>query len=142
MRKHYGQVVKTCIKIAFASALLLIISGVLSYAIKGKVIAILEIIAGIIAFCAVIFIRNKRNESVNNFLEIMAKSSNSISANSITAMFSIRKVSSIMPSLQKEMSIIENNILGRFELTDRFLKARKEAAFRKTWLLKSPIKRS
>ena len=73
MRKHYGQVVKTCIKIAFASALLLIISGVLSYAIKGKVIAILEIIAGIIAFCAVIFIRNKRNESVNNFLEIMAK---------------------------------------------------------------------
>ena len=75
MRKHYGQVVKTCIKIAFASALLLIISGVLSYAIKGKVIAILEIIAGIIAFCAVIFIRNKRNESVNNFLEIMAKSS-------------------------------------------------------------------
>ena len=81
MRKHYGQVVKTCIKIAFASALLLIISGVLSYAIKGKVIAILEIIAGIIAFCAVIFIRNKRNESVNNFLEIMAKSSNSISAN-------------------------------------------------------------
>ena len=49
MRKHYGQVVKTCIKIAFASALLLIISGVLSYAIKGKVIAILEIIAGIIA---------------------------------------------------------------------------------------------
>ena len=46
MRKHYGQVVKTCIKIAFASALLLIISGVLSYAIKGKVIAILEIIAG------------------------------------------------------------------------------------------------
>ena len=50
MRKHYGQVVKTCIKIAFASALLLIISGVLSYAIKGKVIAILEIIAGIIAF--------------------------------------------------------------------------------------------
>lgn len=77
MRKHYGQVVKTCIKIAFASALLLIISGVLSYAIKGKVIAILEIIAGIIAFCAVIFIRNKRNESVNNFLEIMAKSSNS-----------------------------------------------------------------
>ena len=80
MRKHYGQVVKTCIKIAFASALLLIISGVLSYAIKGKVIAILEIIAGIIAFCAVIFIRNKRNESVNNFLEIMAKSSNSISA--------------------------------------------------------------
>ena len=81
MRKHYGQVVKTCIKIAFASALLLIISGVLSYVIKGKVIAILEIIAGIIAFCAVIFIRNKRNESVNNFLEIMAKSSNSISAN-------------------------------------------------------------
>lgn len=81
MRKHYGQVVKTCIKIAFASALLLIISGVLSYAIKGKVIAILEIIAGIIAFSAVIFIRNKRNESVNNFLEIMAKSSNSISAN-------------------------------------------------------------
>ena len=56
MRKHYGQVVKTCIKIAFASALLLIISGVLSYAIKGKVIAILEIIAGIIAFSAVIFI--------------------------------------------------------------------------------------
>ena len=81
MRKHYGQVVKTCIKIAFASALLLIISGVLSYVIKGKVIAILEIIAGIIAFSAVIFIRNKRNESVNNFLEIMAKSSNSISAN-------------------------------------------------------------
>ena len=35
MRKHYGQVVKTCIKIAFASALLLIISGVLSYVIKG-----------------------------------------------------------------------------------------------------------
>ena len=68
--------------------------------------------------------------------------SNSISANSITAMFSIRKVSSIMPSLQKEMSIIENNILGCFELTDRFLKARKEAAFRKTWLLKSPIRRS
>ena len=62
MRKHYGQVVKTCIKIAFASALLLIISGVLSYAIKGKVIAILEIIAGIIAFCAVIFIRNKRKD--------------------------------------------------------------------------------
>ena len=60
MRKHYGQVVKTCIKITFASALLLVISGVLSYAIKGKVIAILEIIAGIIAFCAVIFIRNKR----------------------------------------------------------------------------------
>lgn len=81
MRKHYGQVVKTCIKIAFASALLLVICGVLSYAIKGKVIAILEIIAGLIAFCAVIFIRNKRNESVNNFLEIMAKSSNSISAN-------------------------------------------------------------
>ena len=51
MRKHYGQVVKTCIKIAFASSLLLIISGVLSYAIKGKVIAILEIIAGIIALC-------------------------------------------------------------------------------------------
>ena len=66
MRKHYGQVVKTCIKIAFASALLLIISGVLSYAIKGKFIAILEIIAGIIAFCAVIFIRNKRNESVSD----------------------------------------------------------------------------
>ena len=59
MRKHYGQVVKTCIKIAFASALLLIISGVLSYAIKGKVIAILEIIAGIIAFSAVIFIRKE-----------------------------------------------------------------------------------
>ncbi len=52
--KTLRQVVKTCIKIAFASALLLIISGVLSYAIKGKVIAILEIIAGIIAFCAVI----------------------------------------------------------------------------------------
>ena len=31
-----------------------------------------------------------------------------------------------MPSLQKEMSIIGNNILGCFELTDRFLKARKK----------------
>ena len=76
MRKHYGQVVKTCVKmsICISTALKISTSGVLSYVIKGKVIAILEIIAGIIAFCAVIFIRNKRNESVNNFLEIMAKS--------------------------------------------------------------------
>ena len=73
MRKHYGQVVKTCIKIAFASALLLVISGVLSYAIKGKVIAILEIIAGIIAFCAVIFIRNKRNERKIDLRKIKEK---------------------------------------------------------------------
>lgn len=81
MRKHYGQVVKTCIKIVFASALLLIICGVLAYAKNGKAVAIFEIIAGMMALCAVIFMRKKRNESVNNFLEIMAKSSNSISAN-------------------------------------------------------------
>lgn len=81
MRKHYGQVDKTCIKIAFASALLLVISGVLSYAIKGKVIAILEIIAGVNSFCAVIFIRNKRNERCYNFLEIMAEKLKFSSAN-------------------------------------------------------------
>ena len=53
MRKHYGQVVKTLHYDSICISTALIISGVLSYAIKGKVI--LEIIAGIIAFCAVIF---------------------------------------------------------------------------------------
>lgn len=81
MKKHYGQAVANCFRITLLSAVLLIVSGIFSYATGGRIAAWFEILAGIAIFIAAGDIKKKRDSNMDNFLEIIAENSNTISAN-------------------------------------------------------------
>lgn len=81
MKRHYGQIIKLCMRVAFISALLLILGGVIFCFSKNQLVGIAEIIAGGVILTVVFAVKKNRKDSIDNFLEIMAKSSNSISAN-------------------------------------------------------------
>ncbi len=81
MKKYYGQITKSYTKTAIISALLLIIGAVLFFVTENKIVILLEAAAGAGIAAAVIILNYKRRYSVNNFLSLMAKSSNTVSAN-------------------------------------------------------------
>ena len=81
MKKHYGQIIKTCIRAAIISSLLLIIGGILFCITPNRIAGIAEIAVGSVIFIAVFVIRSSRKDSMGKFLNTLAKNSNSISAN-------------------------------------------------------------
>lgn len=87
MKKHYGQITKTYMRVTFIAALLLIIGGISVYITNSasvtmaEIAASVEIAAGIILFILIIILKNRRKDSISNYLNIIAKNSNSISAN-------------------------------------------------------------
>lgn len=81
MKKRYSQIIKTYSKTALISALLLIIGGIFFCIAQSKIVGLAEIAAGIAVLITVTVIQNSRRDSVNKFLNILAKSSNSVSAN-------------------------------------------------------------
>ncbi len=81
MKKYYGQITKTYLKITFFSALILICSGIIVYLTDIPIFGLIEIIIGAVILITVAVLANKRKEYTNNYLNILAKSSNSISAN-------------------------------------------------------------
>lgn len=81
MRKYYGQITKSYTKAAVISALLLIIGAVLFFVTKNEIVILLEAVSGAGIFGTVLLLNRRRRESVNNFLAMMAKNSNSVSSN-------------------------------------------------------------
>lgn len=81
MRKYYGQITKSYTKAAVISALLLIIGAVLFFVTKNEIVILLEAVSGAGIFGTVLLLNRRRRESVNNFLAMMAKTSNSVSSN-------------------------------------------------------------
>ncbi|MCD8180403.1 MAG: DHH family phosphoesterase [Firmicutes bacterium] len=81
MKKYYGQITKTFLRTAFFAALILIIGGILVYFAKAPLIGIAEAVIGALILAAVAVFAKKRKKCTNNYLNILAKSSNSISAN-------------------------------------------------------------
>lgn len=81
MRKYYGQITKSYTKAAVISALLLIIGAVLFFVTKNEIVMLLEAVSGAGIFGTVLLLNRRRRESVNNFLAMMAKTSNSVSSN-------------------------------------------------------------
>lgn len=81
MRKYYGQITKSYTKAAVISALLLIIGAVLFFVTKNEIVILLEAVSGAGIFGTVLLLNRRRRESVNKFLAMMAKNSNSVSSN-------------------------------------------------------------
>lgn len=81
MKKYYGQITKSYTKTAIISALFLIIGAVLFFVTENKIVILLEALAGAGIAASVIILNYKRRYSVNNFLSLMAKSSNTVSSN-------------------------------------------------------------
>lgn len=85
MKKRYGQIVKTCFRLALSAAILLIAGGILFLITKNKYIGVIEISVGIGLITAVCLMSKSRKENVSYFLDLMAKSSNTVSANLINS---------------------------------------------------------
>lgn len=85
MKKHYGQITKIFAHAALISASLLILGGIAVILTEKQYIGIAEIIAGIALFVLVSILQSGKKESVNNYLDILAKNTNTTSSNLIGA---------------------------------------------------------
>ncbi len=81
MKKHYGQIVKTCFRLAVLAAVMLVAGGILFFVTKNKYVGAIEAIIGIALIITVCVMNKRRHDNVNHFLDIMVKNSNSVSAN-------------------------------------------------------------
>lgn len=81
MKKHYGQIVKTYFRLAVLAAIVLIAGGILFFVTKNKYIGIAEAVIGVTLVIIAGVMNKKRRENISQFLDIMAKNSNSVTAN-------------------------------------------------------------
>lgn len=86
MKKHYGKITASYARAAFISAALLIAGGIAFMLTLSVYVGIAEIAAGLAVFIAVLILNHSRRETINGYLEILAKSSGDISANLISAL--------------------------------------------------------
>lgn len=83
MKKYYGHIINNYAKAAYISAALMIISGITFYLTENKILILLEGIIGVIIFAAVIIMNMQRKETIRQYLNMVTKSSGSMSANVI-----------------------------------------------------------
>ncbi len=85
MNKRYGQIIKTCIRIAALAAILMIAGGLSFFVTSNKYIGAAQAGVGVLLAVFVMIKNRSRKESISYFLELMSKSGNSASANLINS---------------------------------------------------------
>ena len=84
MKKHYGKITASYARAAFISAALLIVGGIAFTMTLNLYVGIAEIVAGLAVFVTVLILNHTRHEAINGYLDILTKTSGSMSSNLIS----------------------------------------------------------
>lgn len=85
MKKRYGQIVKSCLRIAAWAAVVLVAGGILLLFTKNNYASLAEIAVGLGLIITVAIISRRRNNNIDYFFDIIARQSGEISANLLGA---------------------------------------------------------
>lgn len=85
MKKYYGKITKWLSVLAIIASLILVAGGFLTYFAAKNIIGLAEILPGCILLVFAIMLTHKRKNGISGFLNTIADSSNTISANIMTS---------------------------------------------------------